>query len=417
MPGCSHVCCGKWASPARRVASAVFALHPVAVESVAWITERKNVLSLFFYLLSATAYWPRIVAQEQSSRRVITAGSLRRRWWIALACYVAARWSKTVACSLPAALLLMIYGRRGRVTWRDVVDLLPFFIVGVVLALNTARLERLHVGAFGPDFELSWLSRVIIAGRAIGFYLSSLVWPWPLAFSYERWDVTPTATALLDPLAVAALVIALYVSQPRIGRWPLVALLFFIGTLFPALGFFNVYPFRFSYVADHFQYLAMLGPIALFAAGIALLLGRFQLDATALRAGVTTLLAVVLGGLSWWQCHDYRDLETLCTNTIAKSPRAWLAWQNLGALLRRNGLFQESLPLFEEAIKIRPDAADVHANYGTVLFDLDRHAEAQLQFERALELWPVSLGARARVRLPSLASHDVCCAAVVNRRR
>jgi tetratricopeptide (TPR) repeat protein len=378
------------------VASVVFALHPVAVESVAWITERKNVLSLVFYLLSFTCYWPIVEVDRAAdgSRR----GRPQRwgRYALALVCYVAALLSKTVACSLPAAILLMVYLKYGRITRRDVQRLLPFFAVGLLLALNTAWLERAHVGARGPEFAIPLAARFIIAGRAIWFYLGQLVWPATLAFSYERWPVEAfTAADSLYPVSVVAGLVLLWLARMRWGRGPLVAALFFGGTLLPALGFIDVYPFRYSFVADHFQYLAMLGPIVLFAAVVTAVLDRRTADRPGLPrslAVATATLAVGLGTLTWLQAHDYRNLETLWVNTIAKCPRAALALRNLAGLRNHQGRGAEAAELLQRVLVLRPDAVDVQADLADTLFGLKRFDESRRHYQTVLELGPDFFG-------------------------
>ena len=254
----------------------------------------------------------------------------RQTFWYALslAFFVCAMLSKTVACSLPAAMLLLVWWKNGGVKWRDVRPLLPFFVIGLALAVNTMLMERSRVGAVGEDWSFSLAERVLIAGRATWFYATKLLWPSNLTFIYPRWEIDAGSWAQwLFPLGAAVLVATAWVMRNRIGRGPLVAILFFGGTLVPALGFVNVYPMRFSFVADHFQYLASIGLIAL--AGTAL--ARHRLVERASYA-----LPVLLGVLTWRQAHVYRDLETLWTDTIARNPSAWLAHNNLAkmALLR-----------------------------------------------------------------------------------
>lgn len=165
-------------------AALIWAIYPVQVESVAWVTERKNCLSGLFYFLGALAY-----LRSQPSGEARRGAQLR--WWYALslASFVAALLSKTAACSLPAALLLVAWWKAGAIRRRDVIDLLPHFAVGVVLSAMTVWMEHRHVGATGSEWQLSVGQRVLIAGRAITFYLATLAWPAKLAFVYPRWDV------------------------------------------------------------------------------------------------------------------------------------------------------------------------------------------------------------------------------------
>ena len=180
-------------------------------------------------------------------------------------CFVAAVFSKTVTCTFPAALALVLWWKRGTVSRRDWLMLLPL-LPGIALGVAklTSGMERWNVGATGPDFVFSFAQRVLIAGRAVWFYAGKLLWPHPLSFTYPHWTIDPGALwQWIFPAAVMIVLAALLLLRKRLGRGPLVAALFFVGTLFPALGFVNVYPMRFSFVADHFQYLASIGLIVL----------------------------------------------------------------------------------------------------------------------------------------------------------
>ncbi len=240
-------------------AAAIFALHPVSVESVAWITERKNVLSGFFYLLAVLAYLRfRPLTDRESAR----AGDWRY-YPLVLALFLCALLSKTVTCSLPAVLLLLVWWKNGRVERRDVLATAPLFVLGVASGFMTTWMEKHSVGANGAEWALSFVQRCLVAGRALWFYTGKLFWPRNLTFIYPHWEINAGVWwQYAFPVAALAVLIALWRVRSRIGRGPLVAVLFFAGTLVPALGFFDVFPFRYSYVADHFQYLACIGLIA-----------------------------------------------------------------------------------------------------------------------------------------------------------
>ncbi|MCI0676754.1 MAG: hypothetical protein L0Y42_13380 [Phycisphaerales bacterium] len=263
--------------------AAVFALHPVHVESVAWITERKNVLSAFFYLTAALAYLRfeslkdvRAAPTGEDARPTQTKGQPRRTsaadswgWYgLSLLLFVLALLSKSVTCSLPAALILMMLWQRKRLTIPRLAPLAPMLIIGLLLALHTAHIEREHVGAEGDDFVFSWIDRILIASNALLFYPRQLLWPQQLMFVYPRWQIDPNSVILwmagAGAIAIGATSLFLY---RRGVRGPALALAFYAGTIFPALGFVNMYPMRFSFVADHFQYLASLGIIALVIGG------------------------------------------------------------------------------------------------------------------------------------------------------
>ena len=244
--------------PGALLAALVFALHPVCVESVAWISEQKNTLSTVFYFSAALLY-----LHFDRTRR----GS---HYFLASALFVMALLTQTVTATLPAALLVVFWWQRGRLDWkRDVRPLLPWFALGAAAGLLTAWVERKFVGAEGTDFALTLVERFLVAGRAVWFYLGKLVWPANLMFFYPRWRVDSAEWwQYLYPLAALA-ALAGCACWPAKRRGPLAGALIFAGTLFPALGFFNAYPFIYSYVADHFQYIASLGIIVPVAAGLA----------------------------------------------------------------------------------------------------------------------------------------------------
>jgi len=249
------------AVPGARLAAFVFALHPVCVESVAWISEQKNTLSTAFYLLAALAFlrWRGI---GRDSPPAEPAGS--RAYWLASGLFLLALLSKSVTATLPAALLVVLWWKQGRLSWKwDIRPLVPWLAMGAAAGYFTAWVERTYIGAQGTSFELTILERCLLAGRVVWFYLGKLLWPQELIFIYPHWQVDAAAGwQYLFLAGIAALAAAFWLLRHR-TRGPLAALLLFTGTLFPVLGFFNVYPFIFYYVADHFQYLAMPGAIAL----------------------------------------------------------------------------------------------------------------------------------------------------------
>jgi tetratricopeptide (TPR) repeat protein len=368
--------------PGAWLAAAIFALHPVNVESVAWVTERKNVLSAVFFFAAAWAYL-RFAGKWEGKER-------RWGWWfLAWLLFVCALLSKTVACSLPAALLLVCWWKKGWLELRDVLPTIPFFIAGLWLGLQTARLEQNHVGAVGPDWSFSFAERCLIAGRALWFYAGKLFWPEQLTFIYPRWHIdTSIWWQWLFPVAALAMVVALWLARKRIGRGPLAAVLFFAATLFPALGFFNAFPMLFSFVADHFQYLAGAGIMALAAAGITAATARFEKGFPFLRPLCCALLLLVLGTLTWRQTRMYADVETLWETTIQRNPQCWMAHNNLGLFLADKGLVDEGIAHFQTALSIRPQYPAAYNNLGTALTDKGQINEAIADFQKALQFNP-----------------------------
>ena len=366
------------AVPGAWLAAALFALHPVAVESVAWISEQKNTFSLVFYLAAALAYL-RFDARRE------------RRWYgWATGCFVLALLSKSVTATLPAALLVVFWWQRGRLTWRrDVWPLLPWFALATAMGVITAWVEQtLIIGSRHGEFTLSLLERGLLAGRVVWFYLGKLLWPAELVFIYPRWTVAAAVVwQYAFPLAALGLLAGLWALRRR-TRGPLAAALLFGGSLFPALGFYNVYPFRFSFVADHFQYLACLAPLALFAAGLGWALDRRRTGSALLLPAVGVVLLGGLGLRTWQQAHVYRDNITLFESTLARNPDCWLAHVNLGRTYYKAGRVEAALPHFAAAFRIDPTDAEAHNNLGLALQDLGRTEEAQAQFEAALRLKP-----------------------------
>ena len=373
------------AVPGAVLAAFIFALHPVHVESVAWITELKNTLSGVFYLSAALAY-----LRFDTDRR--------RPWYLlSLGLFVLALLSKTVTATLPAALLVVFWWQRGRLRVReDVVPLLPFFALGVIGGAMTSWVERTHIGAEGAEFGFSAIERGLIAGRAMCFYLAKLVWPANLVFVYPRWSIDPLAWwQYLFPLAVGLLLAGLWRYRTR-SRAPLAAFLLFIGTLVPALGFVNVYPFVFSLVADHFQYLASLGVIALISAGATVLMQRRRVTPT-MAASLAVLIVGASAVLTWRQSREYVDGETLYRHTLRSNPSSPMVRNNLGELLRKRAgvatpdrrLLEEAESQFREALRLRPDDfPQAHNNLGTTLLALDRFDDAIAEYRDALRLRP-----------------------------
>jgi len=268
--------------------------------------------------------------------------------------------------------------------------LLPWFVIGAGTGLFTAWVERAVVGADGVSYDLSLVQRALVAGRAVWFYLGKLVWPTDLMFIYPRWDVSTAPLASAGWLLVTVVVTAALWAIRHRSRGPLAGWLFFVGTLFPALGFFNVFPFIYSFVADHFQYVAMLGIIVPVAGGAArIAAGTTPAQLTALR-GLGALLLAVLALSANRQSQIYHDEETLYRATLVKNPACWMAHNNLANLLeRQRGKELEAVAHYELALPADPNRAEVHFNLAYVLARLPgREAEALEHFKESLRLQP-----------------------------
>jgi tetratricopeptide (TPR) repeat protein len=368
--------------PGARLAGVLFAVHPVCVESVAWISEQKNTLSLVLYLLAALAY-----LRFDRDRGRPPAGRL---YFLASLLFVLALLTKTVTATLPAALLVVFWWQRGRLSWRgDVLPLAPWFALAAASGLFTSWVERTLIGAQGAEFDLTLVQRCLLAGRVIWFYLGKLLWPAHLIFIYPHWDAKAGAPGWAGYVVAALLVTAaLWLLRGR-SRGPLAAWLFFVGSLFPALGFFNVYPFLFSYVADHFQYLACMGVIAAASAGTALLLGRAPPPLRPVGLALVAALVAALAVVSNAQSRTYADQPTLYRTTIERNPGCWMAHNNLGLWYEGRGDLGNAVAEYRESIRLKEDFASVHNNLGGILRGMPGRAdEAFANLREALRLQP-----------------------------
>jgi tetratricopeptide (TPR) repeat protein len=308
---------------------------------------------------------------------------------VVLALFLCALFSKTVTCSLPAALALLIWWKAGRVEKRDALALAPLFVLGAGLGFTTAWMEKYHVGAAGQEWALSFVQRGLLAGRALWFYAGKLFWPSRLAFVYPRWEIDSRQPwQYLFPLAALVVLSVLWLLRKRIGKGPLVAVLYFAGTLTPALGLADVYPFRFSFVADHFQYLACIGLIALAVGTGATISGRAGQHGRGLGTLVAAGIALVLGTATWGQAHVYQDQETLWRDTLAENPRAWIAHSNLGMMLFRQGRVADAMEHFEQALRLNPLCVEARNNMGVVLAQAGKIQDAIEYYEEALRIAP-----------------------------
>lgn len=367
------------------LAAALFALHPLQVESVAWVMELKNVLSGTFYLLAAGAY----LSFDERRSRGAGGGALYAG---ALALFVAALLSKSVTCTLPAALILVHLFRRQSLDARRLAALVPFFVVGIGLALHTAHVEKVWVGAQGHEFVFSAADRVLIASRALLFYPAKLLAPWPLLFNYPRWEIDPSVAWQWWPLiAVAGVSLVVLRTYLRGVRGPALALAFFAGSAFPALGFVTYYPMLFAFVADHFVYLPCLGVLVLIAAGWTSLVRRLAWPRPALLVP-----ALAAGGLTVAQSAHFADAETLYRHTLTHNPDSWLCQSELGALLLQRGRqlgrergtaeLAEARDLLAGAVARKDDHFMIRWNNALVLSTLGEDSAALDHARRAAEL-------------------------------
>jgi tetratricopeptide (TPR) repeat protein len=391
--------------PGAWLGAALWALHPVQVESVAWICELKNTQSAIFFLAAIWCWLKWLEVAPVSDRRFAAppatdaatehrsetgatpgrslAARARLAYLCALACAVCALLSKPSTVMLPVVLALLAWWRCGAPRLRDGIALAPFFALSAVAAAWTIWEQRHHSGALGAEWNQSLLERLAIAGKTTWFYLGKLAWPHPLTFIYPRWATTATAVDLAPALAaIAAFAGLAWLAWRRAAaRSALLAAACFGALLFPVLGFFNVYFFRYAFVGDHFQYLASMAPLALLAAGLAALPRKIFLP-------VAAALLVAGGALSFRQCADYRDNETLWRATVARNPAAWMAWFNLGPVCVAAGKHADGIAAFRTGLALRPDNAPALNDLGAVLTLTGDPVAAERVLRRAIVMQP-----------------------------
>ncbi len=353
--------------PGAWLAAAVFAIHPLQVESVAWVTERKNTLAGLFLMLAVLVFLrhakllaPRPGSAEPARRSKSLLGEISVP---ATVLFILALASKTAVATAPLALLAILWWKRDRLGVRDAIGVAPMLVLGVLAGSATAWLERHHVGAAGSLPSFGILERLLLAGRALWFYAAKFVWPRGQVFIYPSW--TPRAGDLLAwilVLAAASVPVALCGLRRHIGKGPAAAALAYGLLIAPASGFFDLYFFVFSFVQDHFQYFACMALSALLGAVLAALLRRPAVFAS-VSAGIVLVLAVA----SWRRVHVFRDAETLWLDTIARNGDAWMARGNLAKLLIERDDPGAAVAELREALRLRPGETELHNLLGSAL--------------------------------------------------
>ena len=382
------------AVPGAWVAAAVFAVHPVHVEAVAWVIGRKDLLAVLFYVCAALT-WLRFVERPYAKHGP-------RRYVLALVLFAAGLLCKSIGVTLPAALLIHCWWKQGRVTGTDLLRTVPFFAVGLgIAAADVAYYEEVI------DVDYTLVERVLIAAHALWVYVGKLLWPASLVVIYPHWEVHAA-----DPLAwgyvvaAVAAAAAIWMLRRRIGRGPLAGALFFAVTLAPVLGLVEYGYMQFSFVTDRYQYLADVGALAVLVGGAATLCRAatpFRVPAAGSTwpamvrplgpggwsaVGVTAGVLVLLGTLTWRQAGIYRDEPTFFRYVVRHNPTARDAHLNLGKALFESGRAEEALATYHIAVAQRPDSYKAQYSVGLVLAHLGRLAEAEPYLRRTLDLNP-----------------------------
>ena len=357
----------KWAGLA-------FALHPVNVMSVAWISERKNVLSVLFALLTVLAYlrWQDL--------------NLRRWYWGAVGCFMLALLSKTAVVMLPVVLLLIVGWRRGTIKRADWLSGVPFFVLSLGMGLVTMWFEQHH----GIRAEIvqtgSFLARLAGAGCVVWFYLGKALWPIGLNVIYPRCDfAVGTAAAFLPLAALVGGVVILARLRTAGSRAALLALGGYVALLVPVLGFFDIGFFGYSNVADHWQYLSLLCVVAFVGGAVAHVAAVWRWRWLPLVGGLALL---GLGWGTWQRAHVWQGELALWGDTVQKNPDAWMAHNNLGNVLLQAGRLGAASAQYQATLRLRPDYANAHYNLGIAAYQSGRPADAAIQFREVIRLKP-----------------------------
>jgi protein O-mannosyl-transferase len=355
----------------------LFAIHPAVVESVAWISEFKNTLSLPLFLLSMCAW----IDYEERGRS--------RDYFLALVLFFIAMLCKISMAPFPLVILLYAWWKRGRAGWNDLKASAPFFAVSLGLsAISISSGEwylKTHLQSTTNPPIGDFLAHLVLAGWSISFYFTQCVWPVKMLPIYPKWPVDPHALISFLPwLILGGVFCWLWIRRANWGRHALLGLGFFLINLAPFIGLTSVSYMRFTWVMDHFLYLPMIGLIGLAIAALEQIEGRISGAMRPLLAGMT---AVVLALLAW-ESHDYAGMfigpEKLWTYTVERDPTAWLAYNNLGNVLFETGRVPEAIGQYEKALQLNPGMVEAHNNLGLALYQTGRVQEAIDHYQQAL---------------------------------
>jgi tetratricopeptide (TPR) repeat protein len=380
--------------PGAWLGAAIWALHPVQVESAAWITELKNTQSCLFYLLAILFFlrWLEAAKASHASQSAPPDGFPRsRNYALALLCATLAILSKSSTVMLPVVLGLCWWWIAPPWRWRNALWLVPFLMISGIASAWTIWEQKYANHALGAEWSQTWPQRAVIAGKDIWFYLWKLLWPHPLTFIYPVWNTDASRFSAFLPLAaVACALLLLWAARDGALRPVFFAAAYFVTSLVPVLSFFNVYFFRYSFVGDHFQYLASIGPLALAGAAIARGARWAGGESGIIYPAVSGALLIVLGMLTWLQCGVYYNLETLWRCTLADNPDAWIAHFNLGDILVRQGHLDEAVAEYREHLRLMPASEEGLGNLANVLLLQGHTEEAVAEYRKLLQLDPDS---------------------------
>jgi tetratricopeptide (TPR) repeat protein len=359
----------------------LFAVHPANVESVAWITELKNTLSLPPFLL-AMIFW----IDYDERRRT-------RDYLLAATCFLVAMLCKTTMIMFPVVILLYAWWKRGRIGWRDLVTSAPFFAISLVLGLVTLYCEAWCMQAHNQPVWVvpigGFFARLALAGTTLASYLAQSLWPVNLSPIYPLWQVNPPSLIEFLPwLILAGVLYACWRKRESWGRHFALALGFFVINLAPFLGFTANGFMRFSWVMDHFLYIPLISLIGLAAAGWGLLQERLPATGRSFASGGAALLLLALTWISYDYAGWFLDSETLWSHTVQRNPEAWPAYNNLAIQWANAGRYDDAAQAYEKALELHPDYPEAHHNLGAILVQAGHLDKAIGHYREALRLNP-----------------------------
>ena len=365
--------------PGAWLGAALWAVHPVQVETVAWVTEQKNTQSGVLYLLSILFFI-----------RGLRDGAPKWTYASTLLFAALALASKSSTVVLPLALGLCAWWIEGRWRWRNVVKLAPVAVMAIFPVLLTLWTQKFQFqGPESQQFARSFPERLATAGDAVWFYLGKLVWPHPLIFIYPRWQINAASPiSYLPLLAVIAVAALLWIQCDTWARPYFFAFAYFVGALLPVLGLVDGYFWRYSLVGDHFQYLASMGPLALAGAGLHRFASLYLKPMHAMQAGLFAALLVILSVVSWQRTAAYQSIDALWSDTLAQNPACWMAYNNLGLAYYDRGQLDDAAQQFRKALEINVHLAEPHNNLGNILVRKYQIQLAIVEYQSALDIDP-----------------------------
>jgi tetratricopeptide (TPR) repeat protein len=364
------------------IAATLYVVHPVMVESVSWITERKNVLSQALVIAAMLSYGRSLKNWD------LTAISISWRWWwIAFLFFVAAVLAKITAFVFPAAILVIVWWKYRKVLLRrDILPVLPMFAFSIAACILVHWMETEVLGASGKNFEMPLASRFVVAGQILLFYIGKLLWPHPICVIYYRWTVDPSLWWQWSGIVICALIAGLFAWKTIQGRWrgSTAAVLLFLGMISPLIGFMNVYGMLYAWVADRWLYMPALPLFACFGH----LWSSVYLAWPRTLVALTSIALLACGILTWQQAATYRTIDTFWLAAINGNANPWKARSDYADALITAGRASEAVDQLHRAIIENPNTPDVFCNLGVAHNNLGQNKEALDAFEKALEIDP-----------------------------